>query len=295
MSLWKDTVVEPFAIVKPRRGFLATPILITINIALWLIMVICGVDALDPDADSLLAWGGNLDIRLMEGEVWRLLTAVFIHSGILHLLLNMLVLTMVGLELERRIGSILLSATFIVTGVGASVCSALMNDGVVSVGASGAIFGLIGTFISLLLLNAFPKKTKSNLLWVILGFVATTFFDFADQGVDHWAHFGGLLGGLIGGFLLAFGIKPMQPAPKNVEEPAPQEQKEVPQEQPTPDVLTGQTEEELADQSLETPDPSEEIPTESTPEENTEALIAPVPDLPIPEDILPTEPDAPRT
>ncbi len=85
-----------FSIFKPTRDFFITPILLDLNIIIFILMVINGVNFMQPDNESLLHWGANFRPVTLEGEWWRLITNCFLHIGVLHLLLNMYALVYIG-------------------------------------------------------------------------------------------------------------------------------------------------------------------------------------------------------
>merc|ERR1740121_437589 len=104
-----------------------------------------------------------------EGEVWRLVTALFLHGGVVHLCLNMLALLAVGRQLEHSHGSLRVGAIYLLSGLFGALASAIFAPTTLSVGASGAIFGLIGACLGDILLNwdLYPKPCLA-LLWLTL-------------------------------------------------------------------------------------------------------------------------------
>lgn len=184
----------------PREGYMVTPILLIANIIVFAIMIISGVHILNPDGASLLSWGANFRPLTQSGEWWRFITCCFLHFGILHLLMNMYALVYIGLLLEPRIGSGKFAASYLITGVLASITSFWWNDLTISAGASGAIFGMYGLFLALLCTNLIEKATRTPLLISIGVFVMFNLANGMKEGIDNAAHIGGLVGGLIIGF-----------------------------------------------------------------------------------------------
>jgi rhomboid protease GluP len=128
----------------------------------------------------------------------------FLHGGLFHLLLNMYALLHVGGLLESKFGKNRYLFTYIATGLFASIASISFNDNIVSIGASGAIFGMYGLFLSLLILKVLdiPKESRNNLISSILFFVGyNLFYGFTREGIDNAAHIGGLISGFVIGFL----------------------------------------------------------------------------------------------
>ncbi|HXC05662.1 MAG TPA: rhomboid family intramembrane serine protease, partial [Bacteroidia bacterium] len=92
------------SIFVPSRGYWVTPIITNLNIGVFLIMVISGVSFTSPSVQSLLDWGANIKALTLGGEPWRLFTCIFLHIGVLHLLMNMYALVYIGLLLEPILG-----------------------------------------------------------------------------------------------------------------------------------------------------------------------------------------------
>jgi len=197
---WTDAL----ALFKISKEYFYTPIIIYTNVLIWLLMIGTGVHALSPSVESLLNWGGNLSALTLSNEPWRLLTSTLLHGGIIHLLLNMLALLRVGAILEMSLGRHRYALIYLVTGIFASLASAAFSENVVSVGASGAIFGLYGLFLSLLISKSIdlPSETRENFIVSTLIFIGyNVFYGFAKTGIDNAAHIGGLLAGFVIGFL----------------------------------------------------------------------------------------------
>jgi len=188
----------------PKEGYFITPILVNLNIVIFIAMVISGVNPLLPDTESLLNWGANFKASTLDGQWWRLLTCCFIHIGIIHLAFNMYALVYIGKFVENALGKTRFLSSYLLTGIAASITSLVWNDFNVSAGASGAIFGMYGLFLALLLANYFDRKIKNALLPSIGMFV---FYNVLiglrmKEFIDNAAHLGGLLSGVIIG--LAF-------------------------------------------------------------------------------------------
>lgn len=152
----------------------------------------------------LIILGGNFRPLVEQGEYWRLFTAMFLHGDILHLLFNMYALWALGGTLEKILSKPKFLSLYILSGLGGSVLSTLMLDNTVSIGASGAIFGLVGALIGYVIKyrNMFRQGALTNLLFIVLINLAWGLQP--GSGIDNFAH----LGGVITGFLLSFVIKP---------------------------------------------------------------------------------------
>ena len=155
---------DPFyaALRARRRWPVVTWTLVAANVAV-LIAMLAGPDPLGT-ADTLLAWGANFGPRTTGVERWRVLTSIFLHRGVLHLLVNIAVLVQLGLILERMVGPFTFGTIYIASGVLGSVMSTVAAPMGVFVGAAGAICGLYG----LLGVVAFRGMVQSTALRVPL-------------------------------------------------------------------------------------------------------------------------------
>lgn len=142
---------------------------------------------------------------LLEGEYGRLLTSVFMHFGIDHLLNNMLVLFLLGDNLERALGKVKYLLFYLLCGIGANLCSVAYDLSVlrftaVSAGASGAIFGIVGGLLYAVLRNRGRLEDLSTRQLVVMAAV-TLYHGMTSTGVNNAAHIGGLICGIFMGIL----------------------------------------------------------------------------------------------
>lgn len=200
---WKDDL----AFMIPKKGFFATPVIIWLNVLVFLAMVVAGLGFVDFSAGDLLSWGGNYGPITTNGQWWRLLTAIFLHAGLLHLLLNMYGLLFVGLFLEPVLGEWRFAIVYLGTGLVASFASIEVHSAVVSVGASGAIFGMYGVFLACLITGVFPPGMKKAFLLSTLIFVGANLLMGLSGTTDNAAHIGGLVAGFLIGFFLSGSLK----------------------------------------------------------------------------------------
>lgn len=196
-----------FSLFIPREGFFITPILVDLNLAVFLLMALSGVNILLPDSQSLINWGANSRGLTLDGQWWRIITCCFLHIGIFHLLFNMYALLYIGALLEPQLGRLRFGTAYLLTGVMASVASIYWHPFTLSAGASGAIFGMYGVFLALLTTNFIDKVRRTALLASIGIFVAYNLLAGTKSGVDNAAHVGGLVSGMLIGYLFYPGLK----------------------------------------------------------------------------------------
>ena len=172
--------------------------LIALNIAYFLYLEIVGSS---EDTMFMLQHGAMFAPFVVDGgEYYRLLTSIFMHFGIRHIANNMLVLFILGDNMERALGSVKYLIFYLLCGMGANIVSMYlgMNDPVqaVGAGASGAIFGVIGGLLYAVLVNKGRLEDLSTrqLVGVI---VFSLYFGFTSTGVDNVAHVAGLVIGII--------------------------------------------------------------------------------------------------
>lgn len=189
-----------FSIFVPKEGFYVTPLLLDINILIFVLMVASGANILLPENEILLNWGANFRPYTLDGQWFRLITNCFLHIGIIHLLLNMYALLYIGVLLEPLLGKVRFVSAYLLTGVTASLASLWWHELTISAGASGAIFGMYGVFLSLLTTNLIEKNARKALLTSITVFVGYNLVYGMKGGIDNAAHIGGLLGGVIIGY-----------------------------------------------------------------------------------------------
>lgn len=184
---------------------LVTPALVAVNAAVFVMMLISGVDIMSPTIEQLLEWGANYAPLISGGETWRLLASNYIHIGIIHVAFNMAVLWQAGQLVERMLGNAGFLIVYTVSGLLGSMASVMWNPDVVSAGASGAVFGVYGFLIAHLTLNRgrIPVGVVSSIRNSALAFLAfNVMFSLSVDGIDMAAHIGGLLGGAACGALL---------------------------------------------------------------------------------------------
>ncbi|MCC9166400.1 rhomboid family intramembrane serine protease [Pontibacter harenae] len=198
----KDTELQEFfSIFIPKKDYVVTPLILDLNLLLFILMTLSGAGFLTFESEDLLSWGANFKPLVLEGDWWRLMTNVFLHGGIMHLVMNMAALLFVGSLLEPYLGKVKFAVLYLTLGLAASLTSIWWYDRTISVGASGAIFGLYGFVIALLTVKALPGQMNKSLLITSGLFVAINLvMGLAGAGIDNGAHIGGLAAGLTAGF-----------------------------------------------------------------------------------------------
>jgi membrane associated rhomboid family serine protease len=197
---------EKYGALVISKSYVVTPILVYINVLVLLAMIVSGISPLTPTAQSLYEWGGNFGPAVAAGQWWRLLTYMFLHGGALHLLGNTFALLYIGMFLEPLLGRFRFAAAYLLTGVSAALLSLAIHSTTVSVGASGAIFGMYGVFLSMLTTNHIKKSYRKTMLRSILFFVVFNLMYGLQGNTDNAAHIGGLISGMFVGYAYYPGI-----------------------------------------------------------------------------------------
>ncbi len=183
---------------KPKK-IVITKLLIAVCLVMFAIM--CSIDGLSAlsgvSTINALKLGANYGALIKSGEIWRLFTYMFLHASLVHLLVNMYSLYILGTQVENFIGKWKYLFVYIVSGIcGGLLSAALGGESIVSVGASGAIFGLTGA----LLYFGYHYRTylgtalKNQIIPVI---VLNLAIGFMISGIDNSCHIGGLIGGIL--------------------------------------------------------------------------------------------------
>ncbi len=175
------------------------PLFAAINVAVFVVLVANGVSARMPDPQDLLRFGANHWTRSLDDEPWRLLTAGFLHYGVIHLAVNCLALVQLRF-VEQVLGRSGWLVTYLVAIVAGCLLSAARHDGGVGAGASGGVFGLFGAVLAITIApparTGLPDALRGSLRSGMLQTLAlNAFLAFSIPNLDHWAHGGGLLAG----------------------------------------------------------------------------------------------------
>ena len=206
ISKKKNSLKDFLQVFIPTKDYFFTPILIFLNILVFVIMAIDGTNIVSPEAEDLIKWGANERSLTLNGELWRLFSCIFVHIGIMHLIMNLYALIFIGSILEPIIGKYKFIIGYLISGFIASTASLWWNTFSLSAGASGAIFGLFGIFLALLTTNYLDKSTRKSMLTYIFIYVGLNLMSGLKEGIDGAAHIGGLTSGFIFGYAFYYGL-----------------------------------------------------------------------------------------
>jgi rhomboid protease GluP len=198
------------------RWTLVTPAIIALN-AVVLVLVSSG-SAANPD--HVLSWGGNFGPRTTNGEWWRLVTSMFVHTGMLHLIANSAGLLQLGLVVERLVGPLAFLAVYFAAGILASLTSVSQDPLSIGTGASAAIFGIYGLLGSAAMWTALAGSTLkiSRVSLTRLAPAAGIFlvWNFGSGAMSFTSELVGLVVGLVGGAVLTRPIAYYKPPPRRI-------------------------------------------------------------------------------
>ena len=180
-------------IPRPRS---ATTAILAVNVAVFGLDVVLRL----AGGNRLLEAGAMVPVLVARGEWWRLLTAMFLHVSVLHLALNSFGLYLFGNLVEQSLGTARMVTLYLVTGFCASAVSFAFGPvGVAAVGASGAVFGLLGAWLAYNLRRRSLAMARANVQWALLLIGINLVFGLSVPGIDNLAHVGGLVAGLVAG------------------------------------------------------------------------------------------------
>jgi membrane associated rhomboid family serine protease/Flp pilus assembly protein TadD len=186
-------------LVQATPRFFVTPALIALNVACFAWAVLGGVSASQPSTEELVSLGAIYGPAVLEGEWFRLASAVFVHIGLLHLGFNMWCLWSLGLAAERMFGNFTFLLIYLLSGIAGSLASLTWHPAIVSAGASGAIFGVAGALVSMLYFGHIlvPREVVRQMMSSLAFFVGfNLLMGSVIPGIDNAGHLGGLVAGL---------------------------------------------------------------------------------------------------
>lgn len=174
---------------KEQKKPIATGVIFTACAALLAATMLSG------HREDILTLFGLSREGIMAGEYYRFFTSMFLHAGILHLASNTVYLYYFGVRAEKLLGTGRFLVLYLVSGLCGGLLSVACSSGGISIGASGAIYGLLGAML-LLTKKRGPRYTGMNYATMLLLAATAICFGFLEPGVDNMAHIGGLLGGM---------------------------------------------------------------------------------------------------
>lgn len=183
-----------------KDNFMVTYCIIGINIVVFLISAFLSNNIFNIDSNVLIAMGAKENTLISNGEYYRLLTSEFLHAGIVHIAMNMYSLYIIGKLVEKIYGKSRYLIIYISSGIFASLLSYLFSNSM-SVGASGAIFGVMGATL-IMAYKLRDRIGKDFLINVISVIVINLIFSVSVPNIDLFAHLGGFISGTILSWLL---------------------------------------------------------------------------------------------
>ena len=191
---------------REQSSITLTHVIFGANIAVFIAMALASGPSLDFAGQVMVHFGANYGPYTLSGQWWRLVTYMFLHGGLMHIGFNMWCLWDLGQLCESLYGRWTYAGIYLITGVAGGLASVGWNPMVLSVGASGAIFGLAGALIASFYLGEFSLSgisIQGTLRSLVIFAVFNLFLGGFFGGIDNACHIGGLVSGLILGALIA--------------------------------------------------------------------------------------------
>ncbi|MBC7902715.1 MAG: rhomboid family intramembrane serine protease [Gemmatimonadaceae bacterium] len=184
----------------PQKDFSTTPLLLWINIGVYIFLMVSGAGISEIKTAALMKYGAIHSESVYNGQWWRLVTGIFLHAGYLHLIGNMVGLYIAGIYLEPIIGPIKFALIYFLAGVLSSFICMPWLSGAVGVGASGAILGMFGAFLSLYTVRKSFSVIKPEYfinIGIYVSFIVIS--GFLNPQINNAAHIAGfVIGALLG-------------------------------------------------------------------------------------------------
>ena len=163
-----------------------TLVLMAINLVVWIAALAGG----DRVTDDLVMWG-----PLVDTEPWRLLTSAFTHVQVFHIFSNLFMLYQLGPELERLLGQLRFALLYLGSALGGSLVVWLLDPNAATLGASGAVLGLVGALLVI------SRSMGRDVTWIIVYVAITAYISFAIPNISWEGHLGGFVTGVLIGFV----------------------------------------------------------------------------------------------
>jgi rhomboid protease GluP len=196
------TSPHPVRLPVPRSRPVAAWVILGINILIWLAMTAMGGST---DPYILVRFGAKFNPLIVQGQVWRLVTPIFLHVGLVHLAFNSYAIYAIAPQIEIFFGTARFLAIYLLSGTYGVLLSFALSPHLAA-GASGAIFGMIGTQAVFLYRyrDAFGWRGRRQFYNTLSVIATNLILTFAVAGIDIWGH----IGGLVSGAALAWNIMP---------------------------------------------------------------------------------------
>ena len=183
--------------------FKENPIVLLLIIINFLYFLLLELNGGSDNWLTLVYWGAKEGVSISRGEYWRLITPIFMHIGFFHLVSNTIALIIFGPIMEKVLGSYKFLIIYLITGVWGNIAS-FLSSYAIGAGASGALFGLAGSYAAYLYINRgnlgdWGREALIGLGWIV---GINLIFGFTMNGIDNSAHLGGLVSGWVIGILL---------------------------------------------------------------------------------------------
>ena len=203
----KEKINNIFNLFTPRKGYIATPILVQLNVLYYILttaILFFPFQQSGASNSASGAWssiyhhlGVNNRYLTLSGDYWRLITSQFMHFSLGHVFFNMYSLIYIGLMVENKIGSLRFLIIYILSGIIGGAISILFHPIGNIAGASGAILGMFGCFFALLIHGDFEKNARKALLISTFLVVTIILINGLQRGIDNAAHVVGLTSGFV--------------------------------------------------------------------------------------------------
>jgi membrane associated rhomboid family serine protease len=209
----RRSVRGPRARLRIGRRAGVTSVLLVANIAMFIVEILTGAAGGVRTGNEIVDLGALVPALVADGQYWRLFTAMFLHANVLHLAFNMYALYLFGNLIEDALGTVRFVLIYVLCGLLASITSfAFSSPFQVGVGASGAIFGLLGAWVAYNYRRRGSALAAANLQTALMIVGINVFLGFSIPGIDNFAHFGGLASGAAAGWLAeGFGPRNIRP------------------------------------------------------------------------------------
>ena len=191
--------IAPRNAQQRRVRLIATPAIVAICCLVSIGLLLSGGDPMQPTAQALIRYGANATPLTVSGEWWRLWASTYLHIGLIHLGFNMFVLWNLGRLVERLIGIAPFIVMYTLSGIFGSLASVYAHPQGLSAGASGAVFGVFGCLIGVLLRRSrlLPPQSVAAIRKDMLTFIVLNLlFGLLVESIDLSAHIGGLVCGV---------------------------------------------------------------------------------------------------